>query len=108
MLYSMLCKAKLKLLMSCEGTLIHCRLKEKMSVNAMETSVFTVVSETPGLGGMLMAHCHPTPETFLSQECHHLSCSVSFPARENKPRTQPEGIQREFRHLEFGHHHVSL
>ena len=40
-----------------------------MSVNPVETLVFTVVSETPGPGGMLMAHnrslgshCHPTPD----------------------------------------------
>ena len=65
------------MLLSCEGTLTRCRLQEKMSVSPVETLVFTVVSETPGPGGVLMAHsrslgshCHPTPETLLSQECH--------------------------------------
>lgn len=80
--------------MSCEGTLMHCRLQEEMSANPVETSVFTVVSEPPGLGGVLTAHnsslgghCHPTPETFLSQECH-LSCLFLSPF-------QPERINPE-------------
>ena len=67
MLYSMLCKAKLKLLASCEGTLMHCRLQEKMSVDAVETSVFTVASETPGLGTTAHLVAPATPPPRLSE-----------------------------------------
>lgn len=34
--------------------------------------------------------------------------SVFFAAWKNKPRAQPEGIQREVWHLESGHHHGSV
>ena len=77
---------------------MHCRLQGKMSVNPVETLVFTAVSETPGPGGMLMAHnrslgshCHPTPETLLSQECH-LSCL--FPSPFQPERINPELNQK--------------
>lgn len=67
-----------------------------------------------GLRGMLVYNssgswCHPHPhETLIEPGTSSQLSFVSFPARENKPRAQPEGIQCEVRHLESGHHHGSV